>query len=211
MSEGRVYIAVCDKHPGIVKVGETTKEVWVRERGLGGAACLESWTIVAAFDTPNSEYTEMLAHARLEAAGAIRLNEKREHFVIDFETALTICEDSASRTLSPREQSQKEKPQPVSHSNPLWQQLLRTKVVGNFTLASLIADATFGRNTAVSKLRKLGLECVRFDRTNPTFQLDTEAAEESRLGKWLYTHGHNIAKLLEFDGQNTVRFTLSAV
>lgn len=211
MSQGRVYIAVCDKHPGIVKVGETTKEVWERERGLGGAACLENWTIMAAFETPNSVYTEMLAHARLEAAGALRLNDKREHFAIDFDTAVAICEDSAARTLSPRTEPPKEKPQPVSHINPLWQQLLKVKVVGSCTLASLIADATFGRNTAASKLRKLGLECVRFDRTHPTFQLDVDAAEESRLGKWLYTQGQSIAKLLEVDGQNTVRFTLSAV
>jgi hypothetical protein len=210
MSEGRIYIAVCDRHPGIVKVGETTKEVWVRERGLGGAACLENWEIVASFDTPNSQYTEMLAHARLEAAGALRLNNRREHFVFDLTLTKALCEDSAARTLSPRAQPPKETPHPVSHGNPLWQQLLKVKMVGNSTLASLIADATFGRNTAMSKLRRLGLQCVRFDRVTPTFLLDADTAEMSRLGKWLSTRGHDIQKLLESDGQNTVRFTLSA-
>lgn len=210
MAAGIIYIAECKDRPGIVKVGKTTKAFWIREQGLPGQTSLEVWRITEVFDTLDCDYSEKLAHARLEALGpTVRLSKNRELFAIAKATARQLCAAAVAATPVPARHAAAPVPGPVTHPHPLWSRLLKARFIGQTTLAQLIADATFGRGAAASKLRRLGLECVRFDFERPVFEVNLD--EEGHLARWLSTRGHTVSELFDNPGQNTTQFHLAQV
>ena len=88
-----VYVMVNESVPNVVKIGYTRLSVEERARQLSSASgCITPWFPVFKFKAGNAYTLEQEVHQYLEARG-VRLNHKREGFVMKSEEAVEIIKE----------------------------------------------------------------------------------------------------------------------
>lgn len=88
-----VYVMVNESVPNVVKIGYTRLSVEERARQLSSASgCITPWFPVFKYRAANAYALEQDVHSFLEARG-VRLNHKREGFVMKSEEAVEIIQE----------------------------------------------------------------------------------------------------------------------
>ncbi len=92
-----VYILVNQGMPGICKIGMTTTSVEQRVQEINSATgVITPWYPVYSYKCINAYYLEQEIHSFLQDRG-YRVNPKREGFLIDSNTAISVINDLGSK------------------------------------------------------------------------------------------------------------------
>ena len=87
-----IYILVNPSIPGICKIGYTTTTVFDRVKQINSATgVITPWYPVFSYKCPNGRMLEQEIHEELALMG-MRVNDKREGFAIDTDSARAIIE-----------------------------------------------------------------------------------------------------------------------
>ena len=87
-----IYILVNPSVPGICKIGYTTTTVYDRVKQINSATgVITPWYPVFSYKCPNGRMLEQEIHEELALQGA-RINDRREGFAIDTDSARAIIE-----------------------------------------------------------------------------------------------------------------------
>lgn len=87
-----IYILVNPSVPGICKIGFTTTTVYQRVKEINNATgVITPWYPVFSYKCPNGRMLEQEIHEYLALQG-MRINDKREGFAIDSDSARVIIE-----------------------------------------------------------------------------------------------------------------------
>ena len=87
-----IYILVNPSIPGICKIGYTTTTVFDRVKQINSATgVITPWYPVFSYKCPNGRMLEQEIHEELALTG-MRVNDKREGFAIDTDSARAIIE-----------------------------------------------------------------------------------------------------------------------
>jgi hypothetical protein len=94
-----VYVLVNKSVPGICKIGMTTTSVAQRTKEINSATgVITPWYCVYSYKCLNSALLEKEVHKKLEDMG-FRVNQKREGFSVDSDTAKLVIEQVAESII----------------------------------------------------------------------------------------------------------------
>ena len=94
-----VYVLVNKSVPGICKIGMTTTSVAQRAKEINSATgVITPWYCVYSYKCLNSALLEKEVHKKLEDMG-FRVNQKREGFSVDSDTAKLVIEQVAESII----------------------------------------------------------------------------------------------------------------
>jgi hypothetical protein len=94
-----VYVLVNKSVPGICKIGMTTTSVAQRTKEINSATgVITPWYCVYSYKCLNSALLEKEVHKNLEDMG-FRVNQKREGFSVDSDTAKLVIEQVAESII----------------------------------------------------------------------------------------------------------------
>jgi hypothetical protein len=94
-----VYVLVNKSVPGICKIGMTTTSVAQRTKEINSATgVITPWYCVYSYKCLNSALLEKEVHKKLEDMGH-RVNQKREGFSVDSDTAKLVIEQVAESII----------------------------------------------------------------------------------------------------------------
>lgn len=95
-----IYVLVNPSIPGICKIGYTTTTVYDRVKQINSTpGVITPWYPVFTYKCPSGKMLEQEIHGYLESIG-VRVNSKREGFIIDTDSARNIVEELGKKYKS---------------------------------------------------------------------------------------------------------------
>jgi hypothetical protein len=183
-----VYVCVSPQLPNVFKVGETHRQTpQQRAKQFPGVDKRVTWTVLRAFASPDSKYSERLVHARLNALRT-RVDGHRELFTLHESELFSIIEQSIAVTPhKPPSPVRRKMLVAVPDEAGPWQEALALPMQyqgqPGITLAHAMALAAGGARPLYKRLLDQGVELVYPDPENPHFLVHRSI--NTKLSEWL--------------------------